>query len=204
VAETLAAHFEQFALELIPLASTWNDASSLMEQLVILSAESVKRGGGPFAAAIARAEGQALRPPYNIIGVARNEVELLNDHTAHAEVQVMRRTESALNTWDLSQGREAQADWDGVLVTTGFPCIGCLGWIKQARGLRKLIWAASAHDIEACAGFDEGHASQDEVERELRERFDFIVEGPICNEQAKAVLKNYRDNAGNVYTGMRR
>jgi len=63
VAETLAAHFEQFALELIPLASTWNDASSLMEQLVILSAESVKRGGGPFAAAIARAEGQALRRP---------------------------------------------------------------------------------------------------------------------------------------------
>lgn len=195
--------FESWLVEALPIDSSWADDQSLMQVLVELSAESIKHGGGPFAAAIVSGSMSAgrLNAPYRVLGVARNEVELLHDHTAHAEMQVMRRLEQAQASWDLAQGEQDQARWNGVLFTTGFPCVGCMGWILQARFIRKIVWAASAEDIEKNAGFSEGHDSLSAA-TELFEKKGFEVVGPVCSAEACVVLRSYAEQGGLVYTGL--
>ncbi|RKW55133.1 MAG: nucleoside deaminase, partial [Prevotella sp.] len=66
----------------------------LMRRAIALSEESVKNGGGPFGAVIAR-KGE-------IIAEAANRVTLDHDPTAHAEVSAIRLASSKLGTFNLS------------------------------------------------------------------------------------------------------
>ena len=66
----------------------------LMRRAIELSADSVRNGGGPFGAVIAR-NGE-------IIAEGSNGVTIYNDPTAHAEVSTIRKACQKLNTFDLS------------------------------------------------------------------------------------------------------
>ena len=66
----------------------------LMRRAIELSKQSVRNGGGPFGAVIAR-NGE-------IIAEGSNCVTIDTDPTAHAEVSTIRKACKALNTFDLS------------------------------------------------------------------------------------------------------
>ena len=66
----------------------------LMRRAIALSEESVRKGGGPFGAVIAR-DGV-------VVAEASNRVTLDNDPTAHAEVSAIRAASLRLGTFDLS------------------------------------------------------------------------------------------------------
>lgn len=108
----------------------------LMKRAISLSEESVKNGGGPFGAVIAR-DGE-------IISEASNSVTLDHDPTAHAEVNAIRKACSALNSFDLS-GCEIYCSCE--------PCPMCFGAIYWAR-LDRIYYGNSRKDA-AEIGFDD-------------------------------------------------
>ena len=66
---------------------------AFMREAILLSAESVAQGGGPFGAVIVK-DGE-------IIASCSNSVTLDNDPTAHAEINAIRAACRALGTFDL-------------------------------------------------------------------------------------------------------
>lgn len=108
----------------------------LMRRAIALSEESVKNGGGPFGAVIAR-KGE-------IIAEAANRVTLDHDPTAHAEVSAIRLASSKLGTFNLS-GCD--------IYTSCEPCPMCLGAIYWAR-LDNVYYANNREDA-ANIGFDD-------------------------------------------------
>lgn len=114
----------------------------LMRRAIALSEESVRRGGGPFGAVIARGG--------DIVAEASNSVTLDNDPTAHAEVNCIRRAASRLGTFDL-----AGCD----IYTSCEPCPMCLGAIYWAR-LDTIYYANDRKDA-AAIGFDDDFIYQE-------------------------------------------
>ena len=68
-----------------------------------------------------------------IIGRAHNQVELLNDATAHAEMLALTQAEAAVGDWRLT---------DCDLYVTKEPCAMCAGAIVHVR-LRRLIFGCA-------------------------------------------------------------
>lgn len=108
----------------------------LMRRAIWLSEESVKSGGGPFGAVIAK-NGE-------IVAEASNCVTIDCDPTAHAEVSAIRRAAKALGSFDLS-GCE--------IYTSCEPCPMCFGAIYWAH-LDKIYYANDRKDA-ADIGFDD-------------------------------------------------
>ncbi|MBB4825112.1 guanine deaminase [Sporosarcina luteola] len=75
-----------------------------------MAVDNVKSGGGPFAAIVVR-DG-------NIIGKGTNQIHVLHDPSAHAELLAIREACATLQTIDLS---------DCILYASGEPCPMCLG-----------------------------------------------------------------------------
>ena len=113
-----------------------------MRRAIALSEESVKNGGGPFGAVIAR-KGE-------IIAEAANRVTLDHDPTAHAEVSAIRLASSKLGTFNLS-GCD--------IYTSCEPCPMCLGAIYWAR-LDNVYYANNREDA-ANIGFDDDFIYQE-------------------------------------------
>jgi len=67
-----------------------------------------------------------------VIAVAHNEREQLNDPTAHAEVLVIQRAAKVLESWRLT---------DATLYVTLEPCPMCAGAIMQSR-IKQLVYGA--------------------------------------------------------------
>ena len=84
----------------------------LMRRAIELSENSVRNGGGPFGAVIAK-DGE-------IVAEGSNNVTIDNDPTAHAEICTIRKACQKLNTFDLS---------GCVIYTSCEPCPMCLGAI---------------------------------------------------------------------------
>ncbi len=92
--------------------------------------------GGPFGAVIIK-DGE-------ILASAHNEVLLLQDPTAHAEMNAIRIASKKLNSFDLS---------GCTLYTTCMPCPMCLGAIMWAR-IGTVYFGATKEDA-ARGGFDD-------------------------------------------------
>ena len=105
--------------------------TELMRRAIALSIESVKNGGGPFGAVIAR-NGE-------IVAEASNSVTLDNDPTAHAEVNCIRRATRKLGTFSLE---------GCVIYTSCEPCPMCLGAIYWAH-LDAIYYANNRNDAAA-------------------------------------------------------
>lgn len=101
-------------------------------------ANVVNLKGGPFGAVIVK-DGK-------IVGKGSNQVTVINDPTAHAEIVAIRDATKNLNTFDLT-GCEIYSSCE--------PCPMCLGAIYWAR-LDKLYYASTKEDA-AAANFDDSH-----------------------------------------------
>lgn len=124
----------------------------LMQRAIELSINSVRNGGGPFGAIIAR-EGE-------IIAEGSNGVTIYNDPTAHAEVTAIRKACEKLGTFDLT-GCE--------IYTSCEPCPMCLGAIYWAH-LDKIYYANDRKDA-ADIGFDDDFIYQEiEVKPQYRKK----------------------------------
>lgn len=124
----------------------------LMQRAIELSINSVRNGGGPFGAVIAR-EGE-------IIAEESNGVTIYNDPTAHAEVTAIRKACEKLGTFDLT-GCE--------IYTSCEPCPMCLGAIYWAH-LDKIYYANDRKDA-ADIGFDDDFIYQEiEVKPQYRKK----------------------------------
>jgi len=108
----------------------------LMHRAIALSVESVRNGGGPFGAVIAKNG--------DIIAEGSNKVTIDCDPTAHAEVSTIRQACKSLGTFDLS-GCE--------IFTSCEPCPMCLGAIYWAH-IDKIYYANNRNDANAI-GFDD-------------------------------------------------
>lgn len=124
----------------------------LMQRAIELSINSVRNGGGPFGAVIAR-EGE-------IIAEGNNGVTIYNDPTAHAEVTAIRKACEKLGTFEL-KGCE--------IYTSCEPCPMCLGAIYWAH-LDKIYYANDRKDA-ADIGFDDDFIYQEiEVKPQYRKK----------------------------------
>jgi len=108
-----------------------------MEKTLEIARESVLSGrGGPFGAVVVK-EGK-------LIGKGANEVTLLNDPTAHAEIQAIREACRTLGHFQL----------DGCEIFTSCePCPMCLGAVYWARP--RAVYFAYTREDAAAAGFDD-------------------------------------------------
>ncbi|QTD43417.1 nucleoside deaminase [Sporosarcina sp. Te-1] len=95
-----------------------------LSQTIEMAVENVKNGGGPFAAIVVR-DGK-------IIGKGTNQVHVLHDPSAHAELLAIRQACETLQSIDLS---------DCVLYASGEPCPMCLG---------AAYWSTVGHIYYAC------------------------------------------------------
>lgn len=107
-----------------------------MRRAIALSEDSVRKGGGPFGAVIAR-DGE-------VVAEASNSVTLDHDPTAHAEVNAIRKATRLLGTFSL-EGCE--------IYTSCEPCPMCLGAIYWAH-LDRIYYANDRKDA-ARIGFDD-------------------------------------------------
>ena len=104
------------------------DKKELMRRAIVLSEESVKHGGGPFGAVIAR-NGE-------IVAEASNSVTIDHDPTAHAEVNAIRKATSKLQNFDL-EGCE--------IYTSCEPCPMCLSAAYWA-GISRIYYGNNRKD----------------------------------------------------------
>lgn len=107
-----------------------------MQEAIDLSKQSVKEGGGPFGALIAKGD--------KIIAKAYNSVTLTNDPTAHAEVNAIRQACHTMGTFSLK---------GCVLYSSCEPCPMCLGAAYWA-GIEKIYFGNSRTEAKA-VNFDD-------------------------------------------------
>lgn len=142
----------------------------LMRRAIELSENSVRNGGGPFGAVIAK-DGE-------IIAEGSNKVTINNDPTAHAEVCAIRNACKILNTFELA---------NCVIYTSCEPCPMCLGAIYWAR-LSKIFYANDRKDA-AEIGFDD-----DFIYEEI------AIEPQYCKKPSEILLRNEAINAFRMWT----
>ncbi|MEY2905323.1 MAG: hypothetical protein RJA52_1339 [Bacteroidota bacterium] len=108
-----------------------------MEMAVEIGRKGMRSGfGGPFGAVVVKDN--------EIISIAHNRVIELNDPTAHAEVEAIRKACKHLNSYQLT---------GSTLYTSCEPCPMCLGAIYWARP-DKVVFGCTRTDA-AEIGFDD-------------------------------------------------
>ena len=142
------------------------NAKELMRRAIALSEESIRNGGGPFGAVIAR-DGE-------IVAEASNSVTIDNDPTSHAEVNCIRMAARKTGSFDLS-GCE--------IYTSCEPCPMCLGAIYWAH-LDRIYYANNRSDA-AAIGFDDDFIYK-ELELKLEDR-----STPIINMMREEAMRAF-------------
>ena len=129
-----------------------SDPATFLDAACTLAAQNVQSGGGPFAALVVRNR--------EIIATGVNQVTLLHDPTAHAEVQAIRNACLKLQTFQLVECE---------LYSSCEPCPMCLGAIYWAR--LQCVWYAATQTDAATFGFDDKHIydqiNQPNLERKI-------------------------------------
>ena len=126
----------------------------------------------PVGAVVLDAEGR-------VIGVGRNERELRQDPTAHAEIVAIRQAAWKLDDWHLT---------DATLVVTLEPCVMCAGAILSSRIPRVVF---GAWDDKAGAVGSVYDVLRD---RRLNHRVEVVagVEEPACSELLTTFFRSHR------------
>jgi len=119
-----------------------------MAQALQQAALAVEAGEVPVGAIVVRVQ--------TVIGRAYNQVELLKDPTAHAEMIAITQAASAIGDWRLT---------DTVLYVTKEPCPMCAGAIALAR-IPKVVFGAS--DPKSTGTLNAGEIVRGVLEKECR------------------------------------
>jgi tRNA(Arg) A34 adenosine deaminase TadA len=159
-----------------------------MRLVVVLSRENVVRQtGGPFGAAIFE------RDSGRLVAAGVNSVTRLNNCTLHGEMVAFMMAQAALGHFSLgAEGMPAHE-----LVTSCEPCAMCLGAILWSGVARVVCGAARADATEL--RFEEGPVFPESY-RYLEARGIEIVH-EVLREEARAVLRLYREQGGPIYNG---
>jgi tRNA(adenine34) deaminase len=96
-----------------------------MREALRMASQAAKAGEVPVGAIVVRAG--------KIIARAHNQVELLKDATAHAEMLALTQAEAAVGDWRLS---------DCDLYVTKEPCVMCAGALVHTR-IRRVIFGCT-------------------------------------------------------------
>lgn len=145
----------------------------LMRRACRLSEESVRNGGGPFGAIIAK-DGV-------MIAEASNSVTIDSDPTAHAEVNAIRKACQRLATFSL-EGCEIFCSCE--------PCPMCFGAIYWAR-ISKIYYSNNRKDA-AAIGFSDDFIYE-EISESPAQREKPMVE--FMPEEGKRAFQMWADNA---------
>lgn len=113
-----------------------------LQHAIELATQSVNIGGGPFGAVVVK-DG-------NIIGRGHNQVTMINDPTAHAEVMAIRDACKNIENFSLD---------DCTLYASCEPCPMCISSIYWAR-ITRVVYAANSIDA-ADAGFDDSFIAEE-------------------------------------------
>ena len=148
----------------------------LMQRACRLSEESVRNGGGPFGAVIAK-DGV-------VIAEASNSVTIDKDPTAHAEVNAIRKACQRLATFNL-QGCEIFCSCE--------PCPMCFGAIYWAR-IDKIYYSNNRKDA-AAIGFSDDFIYK-EISESPAEREKPMVE--LLPEEGKEAFRMWATSTGKV------
>lgn len=158
-----------------------------MQLAVRLARLNVEQGtGGPFGAAVF--EGSTGR----LVAIGLNAVVRLRNSALHAEVVACMRAQARLGSYTLGGVGGAH-----VLYSSCEPCAMCLGAILWS-GVDRVQFAARRDDAQA-TGFDEGPVFP-ETFAYLRRRGVRVEGGPLRDE-AREVLRLYRERGGELYNG---
>lgn len=147
-----------------------------MRRAIELSLENVKKGGGPFAALIVR-NGEILAEDCNLVTV-------LNDPTAHAEINAIRDAARKLKTFDLS---------GCTIYSTCEPCPMCLGAIYWAK-IDKVVFANTTSDAQNI-GFADS-LIYEEISRPPQERN--IEFRQLLREEALKAFKAWEESENKI------
>src|SRR6266481_6306013 len=101
---------------------------AFMRAALRLAAKAYEADDVPVGAVVVRAG--------NIIGRAYNQVELLKEATAHAEMLALTQAEAAVGDWRLT---------DSDLYVTKEPCVMCAGALVHVRIRRVIFGCADLH-----------------------------------------------------------
>lgn len=148
----------------------------LMGRAIALSENSVKNGGGPFGAVIAK-DGV-------IVAEASNSVTIDKDPTAHAEVNAIRMATRVLKTFNL-EGCE--------IYTSCEPCPMCLGAIYWAH-LDRIYYANNRKDA-ARIGFDDEFIYE-EIDRKIGNRHKPMI--ALMRDEALGAFRMWEENTAKV------
>jgi len=163
------------------------DPEERMRWVIGLSRQNVEHAsGGPFAAAVFAINSGKL------LGAGVNRVEPLHCSPAHAEVMAIAFAQKNLHTWDLGNDAAMPAE----LVTSSQPCLMCLGATLWS-GVTRMTYAATAADVTAILGFDEGPLPaawpQEMQKRSIKVKAEFL------RAEAVAILDLYKKKGGTIY-----
>jgi len=165
------------------------DAEERMRWVIELSRQNVLAGsGGPFAAAVFDLD------THRLVAAGVNRVEPLGISSAHAEVMALTYAQRRFGQFDLAAGGHHE------LITSAQPCLMCLGATLWS-GVTRLVFGAPTTEVESILGFDEGFVPADWIVQLARRGIEVV--GEACREEAVAVLRLYREMAGNIYNSSR-
>ena len=139
------------------------------------------KGCGPFLAAIYDSKG-------NLIAKTANSVVNKSCSNNHAEMNVIKATEKALGTYDLSS-------YNLSLYVTSEPCMMCLGGIMWS-GIKSVYYGVSSNKVTKITGFDEGFKPN--WFNEFKKR-GITVYGQIETNAGEKVLKDYVSHNHTIY-----
>lgn len=156
-------------------------ATEIILQLQAEMKDYIAQGSGPFLAAIYDEKG-------NLIAKTANSVVSEGCSNNHAEVNVIKAAEKALNTYDLSS-------YNLSLYVTSEPCMMCLGAIMWS-GIKAVYYSVPSKRVEEITHFDEGFKPN--WFEEFKKR-GITVYGNIAQAEGEEVLKSYVADGYTVY-----
>ena len=141
----------------------------------------IKKGCGPFLAAIYDSKGK-------LIAKAPNTVVHDKCSHNHAEMNTIREAEKILKTHDLSSHNLS-------LYVTAEPCMMCLGGIMWS-GIKNVYFGVPSNIVENITGFDEGFKPDWMIEFKNR---GIGVYGNIESNIGKNILQDYVSTKHVIY-----
>ena len=143
-----------------------------LQKTIEIAHKNIDLGGGPFGAVIVENS--------KIISESGNQVRIINDPTAHAEVQAIRIACKKINSYSLE---------NCTIYCSCEPCPMCLGAIYWAK-ISRIVFAASRNDA-AQGGFDDNKIYL-ELAKNIQARE--IPTTQIQSSQAKNVFTTWIQN----------
>jgi tRNA(Arg) A34 adenosine deaminase TadA len=174
---------------LVEYAECWRPSGLAEERMRFVIGASERnvreKTGGPFAAAVFEHESGAM------VALGVNLVVSQQSSVLQAEMVALMLAQQRLHTYDLGVAGIPSHE----LVTSCEPCAMCLGAIPWS-GVRYLVAGAAGADAGSI-GFDEGVKPENWI-REHESR-GIRVQTGVCREDARAVLRLYRQTGGCIY-----